>query len=69
MTWAGLNEALKACGDERVLARMLKEAVADGRASRARRVYGRLSAVRRAREVRDLAAGCATARAARKEAA
>lgn len=58
MTWADLNRQLLGCGDLAVLQRMLRRAMAEGHRGRARRVYGRMSAVRRAREMAELDARC-----------
>lgn len=59
MSWAALNTALAACEDEAVLTRWLRLSIEDGRLTRAVRVYGRLSAVRRKREVEELRTKCA----------
>lgn len=54
MTWAELNIRLVETEDEVVLRRWLKDAVQWGRFNRAIRVHGRLSAVRRARELKEI---------------
>ncbi len=53
-SWARLNAALLECEDERMLRNWLEAQISAGRRTRALRVYGRLSAVRRARELTEL---------------
>ena len=57
MTWTELNARLVETEDEAVLRRWLKDAVQGGRFNRAMRIHGRLSAVRRAREHREICEG------------
>lgn len=59
MTWAELNRRLLGCDDLAALRRMLRRALEAGHRGRALRVYGRLSAVRRAREMAELEEKCA----------
>jgi hypothetical protein len=55
MKWPELNLALTLCCDEVTLRRWLKEELkAGGPPYRALRIYGRLSAVRREREIREI---------------
>ena len=54
VSWAALNACLLDCEDQTELRRWLGREVASHRKTRALRVYGRLSAVRRAQEVRAL---------------
>lgn len=58
MTWAELNRQLLGCDDLAALQRMLRKALEAGHRGRALRVYGRMSAVRRAREMAELEARC-----------
>ncbi len=52
--WAELNKKLLATTDEKLLSRWLEATLASGSLYRALRVHGRLSAVRRQREIRDI---------------
>jgi len=51
LSWSGLNCALQGCKDIATLQAWLTEMMRTGRMTRALRVYGRLSAVRRAEEL------------------
>ena len=62
LSWSGLNRALQGCKDVATLQAWLTEMMRTGRMTRALRVYGRLSAVRRTEEIRAIkstAAKCA----------
>jgi hypothetical protein len=54
LSWAALNRALLECADQAVLQRWLEDEVTGRRRTRALRIYGRFSAVRRAQELREL---------------
>ena len=54
LSWAALNRALLKCDDEVELQCWVAAATADGRKTRIKRIYGRLSAVRRAKELEAL---------------
>jgi hypothetical protein len=56
ISWTDLNDLLRNCKDLRQLSQWLETAVKDGVISRVVRIYGRLSAVRRAGELRELKA-------------
>jgi hypothetical protein len=54
LNWPELNRVLLECTDEVELQCWLAAATADGRKTRIKRIYGRLSAVRRANELEAL---------------
>jgi len=54
LSWSQLNMVLLECEDVPTLQAWLTAAVSDGRATRIKRVYGRLSAVRRTSELKVL---------------
>lgn len=55
MSWPELNRVVKQCGDEAKLRRWLRDEMQRrGPIYRAMRIYGRLSAVRRKREVDEI---------------
>lgn len=54
LTWAALNLRLNELDSEPELERLLEAEIKAKRLYRAHRVYGRLSAVRRARELREI---------------
>jgi hypothetical protein len=56
ISWTDLNDLLRKCADLPQLSQWLETAIEDGVISRAVRVYGRLSTVRRAGELRELKA-------------
>ena len=56
LSWTGLNDLLLDCDDMSQLRRWLDATAGDGVLSRAIRVYGRFSNVRRAGELKELKA-------------
>lgn len=58
MSWAALNAWLLTNDNEQQLEEKLMHYKEQGRLSRAMRVYGRLSAVRRMREIREIRRKC-----------
>jgi hypothetical protein len=54
LSWSALNRLLLTCADEQILRQWLDDTAAAGRATRAMRIYGRLSAVRRTHELKIL---------------
>ena len=54
LSWSQLNYTLLECDDVKTLQAWLDATVATGLVTRSVRVYGRLSAVRRAVELKDL---------------
>lgn len=54
MNWPALNEWLLECVDIKTLQSQLDEEVIKGSLYRVLRVYGRLSAVRRAQELKEI---------------
>ena len=61
ISWTDLNDLLRKCGDLLQLSRWLETATEDGVISRAMRIYGRFSAVRRSGELTALKAKVAEA--------
>lgn len=56
LSWAELNESLLKCDDAVILRHWLDAILLTGSVTRAMRVYGRMSTVRRASELRELRA-------------
>jgi hypothetical protein len=54
MSWSELNALLLACNDEAQLSLWLKASLKQCKLTRVMRIYGRMSVVRRAREVNDI---------------
>lgn len=62
LSWSELNTALQDCGEMAVLQEWLTEMMRTGRLTRALRVYGRMSVVRREIEIAAIKSTVAAAR-------